>query len=110
RRSAIALTVIYGGIYFWSQADSYQHHYLIALLLLLTCFLPFDALPGLERPREGGWPKATRSWATALIYVQVGVVYLYTGITKSSPDWLSGWGMTQVVTGEEMKTFMTDAA
>jgi hypothetical protein len=97
RGSLYALTVIYGAAYFWSQADSYQHHYLIALLLLLCCFLPHEVLTGLERPADGApRPPRVRSWATRLIYVEVSIVYFYTAVTKTTEEWMNGWALERI--------------
>ena len=38
RAAVVALTSLYGLTYFGSQLDSYQHHYLMFLVLLLCCF------------------------------------------------------------------------
>ena len=40
RGNMIIASIGYSTIYFWSQADSYQHHYLVALLMLICCFIP----------------------------------------------------------------------
>jgi len=38
------LTVLYGYSYFISQVDSYQHHYFVFLLLVISCFVPWQRL------------------------------------------------------------------
>ncbi len=107
RGSLYALTVIYGAAYFWSQADSYQHHYLIALLLLLCCFLPHEVLTGLERPADGApRPPRVRSWATRLIYVEVSIVYFYTAVTKTTEEWMNGWALERIIQTESMRGFL----
>ena len=40
RGNMIIASVGYSTIYFWSQADSYQHHYLVALLMFICCCVP----------------------------------------------------------------------
>lgn len=78
------LTAFYGVTYFGSQLDSYQHHYLVFLLLLLACFVPWRG------EGEGQRSDVRRSWAVRLILVQVSIVYLWTAIAKIDPLWLSG--------------------
>ncbi len=104
RRAVLALTAIYGGVYFWSQADSYQHHYLIVLLLLVSAFLPLERTAGVD---AGAAPAdaPVRAWAARLIYAQVAVVYLFTAITKLSPFWLDGATLQQIIQVEGVRDF-----
>jgi hypothetical protein len=75
---------IYSWLYFGSQLDSYQHHYLIALLLWLACFVPW------ERP-EGARPDAPiKTWALRLILLQIAIMYLWAAISKMAPAWWDG--------------------
>ncbi len=111
RLSLYLLTAIYGLVYFWSQADSYQHHYLIALLLLLSCFLPLEGLPGVDgEPEElmgpDGAPEV-KSWAARLIYVEVSIVYFFTAVTKTSGDWLNGWALNRIIHTDFMREFLS---
>ena len=105
RRSLYALTAIYGGVYFWSQADSYQHHYLLSLVLLLCCFLPLEALPGLDG-EPASKARHVRSWAAKLIYVEVSIVYFYTAITKTTHYWLDGWALDRIIQTDGMRAFL----
>ncbi len=110
RSSLVALTVLYSCAYFWSQADSYQHHYLICLLLLLCCFVPFDATPGLDVARDEDAPSAVPSWATRLIYVEVSIVYFFTALTKVDEHWLDGWALERIVRVEGVRTLYAQIA
>lgn len=110
RWSMAGLAGIYGGVYLWSQADSYQHHYLLALIALLSVFLPYEDMPGLWRRGGGARPEVTRSWAAQLLYVQVSIVYFFTGVTKSGGDWLSGWAMERIVVEPEARAQMMEVA
>ncbi|MCA9526403.1 MAG: HTTM domain-containing protein, partial [Myxococcales bacterium] len=79
RQSAVLLALLYGGVYVWCQADSYQHHYLICLLLLVFAFIPDAAWRGrwTERSasrREGDAASDARHWALRMIYVQLALV------------------------------------
>lgn len=88
------LTALYGVTYFGSQLDSYQHHYLVFLVLLLACFVPWRG-EGEERGSE-----VRSSWAARLVIVQVSIVYLWTAIAKIDPLWLNGLTLSaQVETG-----------
>ncbi len=106
RGSLYGLTAIYGGVYFWSQNDSYQHHYLLSLVLLLCCFLPHGALPGIDTEPETR-RSHVYSWAAKLIYVEVSIVYFYTAVTKTTRYWLDGWALERIIQTEGMRGFLT---
>lgn len=81
------LTACFGYTYFVSQLDSYQHHYLIFLLLLIACFIPWEQAqrPDPDRPAAG-----LPSWAMRLFLVQLSLLYLWAAVAKMSPHWLDG--------------------
>lgn len=96
RRCLTLLAPVYAGVYFWSQSDSYQHHYLISLLLVLLTAVP-EAAWTLPRPGE---PTHVQSWAMRLVYVQIGLMYAWTAVTKHTPVWLDGTTLDQIVACE----------
>ena len=106
RASLIGLTILYNGAYFWSQIDSYQHHYLICLLLILCIFLPLNKLHGLDYPAHKG--AVIKSWAAKLIYVEVSIVYFYTAITKTNEHWLNGWTLDHIIKSQDIRQFMSN--
>ena len=77
RRSAALLAGLYAGTYLISQLDSYQHHYLVLLLLLVLAWVPW------EREEEGGWP-------FRLVLIQLSLVYAFAFVTKLDPLWWRG--------------------
>lgn len=107
RASVVALTIIYSAAFFWSQVDSYQHHYLICLLLFLCCFVPFDQTPGLDRAYDESDPPKLHSWAARLMYVEVSVVYFFTAVTKVDEHWLNGWALERIIQVDYVREFYT---
>jgi hypothetical protein len=83
--------VIYNWLYFASQLDSYQHHYLVAMLLIVACFVPWQRRVALDQP--------VKSWALRLVLVQLAIVYLWAAISKVDPLWLSGTALAGQVHG-----------
>ncbi len=75
---------IYGWLYFGSHLDSYQHHYLVWLLLVLACFVPW------QRPPDARPATRVRSWALRLILVQLGILYFWAAVSKLDGAWLDG--------------------
>jgi Flp pilus assembly protein TadD len=88
-----AAAAIYAWLYFGSQLDSYQHHYLVALLLAIACFVPW------QRPRHARAATRIRSWALRLILVQLAILYLWAAISKLSPAWLDGSALETQIGG-----------
>ena len=75
---------IYGWLYFSSHLDSYQHHYLVWLLLVLACFVPW------QRPADASPRTPVRSWALRLVCIQLGILYFWAAISKLNSAWLDG--------------------
>jgi hypothetical protein len=83
------VTVLYGWAYFSSQLDSYQHHYLMWLLLVILCFAPREPDP-LPKGASEGAQRTVTSWAFRLALVQCSIVYLWAAIAKIDSLWLDG--------------------
>ncbi|MGK0362241.1 MAG: hypothetical protein ACI9U2_004561 [Bradymonadia bacterium] len=110
KTSVVAVAVIYSGVYVWCQADSYQHHYFVCLLLVVLAMVPTQAW--LSRapaaPQVEGPPGDVEStdgdatdWSLRMIYVTLALMYLWTGITKANPVWLSGDTLYQLTSSAE---------
>jgi tetratricopeptide (TPR) repeat protein len=84
---------LYAWLYFGSQLDSYQHHYLVALVVAMACFVPW------RRPPDAAPATPVRSWAIRLILVQLGIMYLWAAISKLDPAWTSGRTLGGQLTG-----------
>lgn len=82
--------VLYAWLYFGSQLDSYQHHYLVALVLAIACFVPWQRRPDAT---------TVRSWALRLLLVQLGIMYVWAAISKLDPVWLDGTALSNQLTG-----------
>ncbi len=124
-RWLLALTFV---LHTWSWAmsmlDSYQHHYLLSLVLLALVFFPRpsaeDALlapappPTDEKkadkrskkksaePTKQAAPLLARApltsaWAYVALSVAIAVVYAYTAYSKTDPEWLSGAAFRRVL-------------
>ncbi|MGE0867069.1 MAG: HTTM domain-containing protein [Kofleriaceae bacterium] len=84
---------LYAWMYFGSQVDGYQHHYLVSLVLVVACFIPW------QRP-DGSQPSTrVRSWALRLLLVQLGIMYLWAAISKLDPAWLDGSTLARQLQG-----------
>lgn len=86
-------TALYAWLYFGSQLDSYQHHYLVALVLLLSCFVPW------ERPADAAPSTPVRTWAIRLLLVQLGIMYVWAAVSKMDPAWLDGRTLELQISG-----------
>ncbi|HEY5925529.1 MAG TPA: HTTM domain-containing protein [Kofleriaceae bacterium] len=86
-------TAIYGWLYFASHLDSYQHHYLVFLILVIACFVPW------ERPAGATASTPVRSWALRLLYIQLALLYLWAAVSKMNAAWLDGKALSMQMTG-----------
>lgn len=84
RLSLGLLATLFGGGYFISQVDSYQHHYLLFLILGVALVVPWRAARS-SPPRV-----LLPSWGLKLITVQISFLYLWAAIAKMDPLWLAG--------------------
>jgi hypothetical protein len=84
---------LYAWLYFGSQLDSYQHHYLMALVVGMACFVPW------RRPPDAAPATPVRTWAIRLILVQLGIMYLWAAISKMDPAWTGGQTLGSQLTG-----------
>ena len=87
------VTAIYAWLYFTSQLDGYQHHYLVALILGIACFVPW------ERPADATPDRRLRTWAVRLVLVQLGILYLWAAISKMDAAWLDGTTLSGQIQG-----------
>lgn len=85
------VTALYAYAYLVSQLDSYQHHYLMTLVLVCWCFVPTAPTS------PAGEPRTVTSWAVRLILVQLGVLYLWAAVAKLDGAWLDGSALTRQV-------------
>jgi hypothetical protein len=83
---------IYAWLYLSSQLDSYQHHYLVALVLVLASAVPWQRPAGPRRDAR------VASWALRLILVQLGIMYGWAAIAKLHVHWLDGTAL-----GEQLR-------
>jgi hypothetical protein len=79
-----AAAAIYGWLYFGSQLDSYQHHYLVSMVLVVACFVPW------RKPGDATPTTRIRTWAVRLLLIEVAIMYLWAAISKMAPAWLDG--------------------
>jgi hypothetical protein len=84
---------IYAWLYFGSQLDSYQHHYLVSLVLLCACFVPW------QRPRDATPATRVASWALRLILVELAIMYLWAAISKMNAAWVDGRTLSTQIIG-----------
>ena len=116
RQSAIGLIACYAGVYFWCQADSYQHHYLVSLLLIIASFVPEHAWGGMDGGGAGAAsdasaaPPVVKHWALRLFYVQIAFLYFWAAIAKADAVWLSGATIDRLTTSPEVRALLARAA
>ncbi|MBK6576244.1 MAG: HTTM domain-containing protein [Sandaracinaceae bacterium] len=97
-----ALTTLYTLAWSSSLLDTYQHHYLLSLLLLaMTCFPSItlrDALGGSlhDDPDDPSARVPHESWGFVSFCVSCAIVYFYTAVTKTNADWRDGHAIARL--------------
>ena len=103
------LALLYNGVYLWSQADSYQHHYLIGLLLALFTWAPLTPRE-LERvnsdPDQGALNLRAHP-GLDLLFIQMALIYFWTAVAKTEPVWLSGEVMSDILRNPDVRQSVT---
>jgi hypothetical protein len=87
-------------VFLIDQARYMNHLYLVCPLSGLLAIVPAEraySLDALRRPDARG-PYAP-AWALALLRAQIAIVYVFGGLAKLNPDWLSGAPMRLVLAG-----------
>jgi len=98
---------IYAWLYFGSQLDSYQHHYLVSMILICACFVPWqrarDAAPaaqqGAPSARDTAPTSRVATWALRLILVELAIMYLWAAISKMNGAWTNGTTLSGQIIG-----------
>jgi hypothetical protein len=95
-----------GVLYTWgwscSMHDSYQHHYLLGLVLMLFALFPrvdaFDLFGAASQPSEApsGLVPRVHSLGVTMLTSLCATVYSFTALSKTEPDWLSGDAMRSI--------------
>ncbi len=120
RALSIAIAVLYTWGWSCSMLDSYQHHYLITVLLVATCFFPrLTAVDLFGRGIPVAAPKPSKKKASApaatlfpdglvarirslgwtLVTSFAGIVYSFTAYSKYEPEWRSGDALRNITHG-----------
>ena len=89
RPVVVLLFVAFAYVQLVDVTNYLNHYYLVNLLLGLLCFLPAHRAFSVDVWRR---PALRREWIPAgytwLLRFQVGVVYVFAGLAKLTPDWL----------------------
>lgn len=90
----LLLALVYTASWAMSLHDSYQHHYLLSWLLTWCAFIPDppsrDAIDGSSRPSAVTQAAPNNGAGLTLTAFTCAIVYAFTALSKSSPEWRSG--------------------
>lgn len=113
RASLIGLASLNGITFFISQLDSYQHHYLTWLVLVVACFLPLEeARRATARPADAPSADAARhrvddsGWAVRLLLVTMALVYFWAAIAKMDALWVDGRTLSRELGAPWVREFL----
>ncbi|MGC5077127.1 HTTM domain-containing protein [Agrococcus sp. DT81.2] len=89
RASAATGSALLAGALLWDQQTYSSHHLLVTLLLAYLAFAHAGQRWGIAAPR-GREHAAVPWWPQLLMMTQVSVLYLFAGLSKVNPRFLSG--------------------
>ena len=101
RLAVLGITLCYSIAYFWSQADSYQHHYLIVLILILFCLFPVE-----QKQSKAKKIYPSSHLALTALYIQMSLIYGWTAVAKVDHAWLSGDTLSNLIYGPQRQTLL----
>lgn len=91
RISIVIFTILWSGIYFMQKTTYNNHHYLIALLCFLMCFLPANSYSSVDARIRPKLKRLTMSaWCSSIMILQIAIVYFYATVAKLYSGWLDG--------------------
>ncbi len=100
RAAAALFCAGFSYVFLIDQARYMNHLYLVCLLCGLLALVPAERAFSLDalrrRDPRGPWAPA---WARTLLSAQIAIVYVFGGLAKCNPDWLSGAPMRLVLAG-----------
>ncbi|MFO0692474.1 MAG: HTTM domain-containing protein [Polyangiales bacterium] len=94
RGGIAALAALYTATWAMSMLDSYQHHYLLSLLLVSIAAFPDD--PHASSGSEASGSARTPAIGYVSFALTCAIVYGYTALTKLEPDWRSGAALARL--------------
>jgi vitamin K-dependent gamma-carboxylase len=100
RAAAARFCVGFSYVFLIDQARYMNHLYLVCLLAGLVAIVP----AGRSFSLDGRWRANPRApwlpaWALLLLRAQFAIVYVFGGLAKLNPDWISGAPMRMVLAG-----------
>jgi hypothetical protein len=95
----LALFALYTLSWSMSMIDSYQHHYLISLLLLCLAFFPRS---------DGEQGRYANGFGMGLLLATAAIVYFYTAVAKTDASWVSGHTLRRVGQVEQRIGWLAD--
>ncbi|MEZ4268893.1 MAG: HTTM domain-containing protein [Myxococcota bacterium] len=89
RPGLLLLTAVYSASWMMSQLDSYQHHYFLTWVFLCIALGPHLAARDAFAPTPAE-PRTIQAWSFKLFAAIGAVLYAYTAVSKTEPEWRSG--------------------
>jgi hypothetical protein len=73
----------------WDVSFYLNHYYAVSLFALILCFLPANGIASLDAKYQRVQEQSSVPyWTHFIVYVQIGIIYVYAGIAKINADWL----------------------
>ena len=84
-------TILWAGVYFMQKTSYNNHYYLLLLVCIIMWFLPANRYASFDVKQNPSLKKLTMpAWCSAVMILQVAIVYFYATVAKFYPGWLDG--------------------
>lgn len=100
----VLLALVYTYTWAMSMLDSYQHHYLLSLMLAFLAFFPqppFEEAKANEEIESATLGRSISAWAYVGLLLQTAIVYGYTMVAKLDPLWREGQVLRRIAGSHE---------
>lgn len=80
----------------------------LRMLLLLGCFLPLGACWSLDARKQGARVGAYASVGSAVLLIQVALIYVFNALFKTGASWVNGTAILQTLQQETYRTSLAE--
>jgi hypothetical protein len=91
RYSLAGFTIMWAGVYFMQKESYNNHYYLLLLVCIIMLFLPAHRYASIDVKQNPQIKSLTMpQWCSAVMILQISIVYIFAVVSKLYPGWLDG--------------------
>ena len=107
RTSLSLFTVLWAGAYLMQKESYNNHYYLLLLVCMIMNFLPAGKSVSIDvRINPGKRSDVMPLWCSAVMILQVAIVYFFATVSKFYPQWINGTFVRLMLQGSDHPAFL----